>query len=894
MKKKISALAASVVMACAALGFVGCGGNTHTLVKVEATDPTCVIDGYSEHYKCCDEGCNKLFSDAEGKNEITLESVTKKAPGHTAVGIGEAKDATCTESGITAGEKCSACGMLISEQQTVSAKGHHATKTDGTPATCETDGVLEHYECDDCGKIFADDTCEIEIKDATIKAFGHAYKEWEPAGNNKHKKVCENDSSHVVTVDCSYGKISDFTDGTGHYLTCSICGGTSEKRPHDLKYLIEGDKHWTECTTCEYVSDKVAHAPAKLEVQVVGEKLYGGRTISLSDLAVKSVCECGHEEELTAEQLTFADRALVDGQNELSVAFGEFVQSFTYDAPVEPSFALEIKGATFEDGTNTVQLKEGEKCTAAVTLTAGKTFVGYRLGTTVMDDLTEFVMPDKETTLYALYEEDMIHFAPANKAQSQFSAETYDHVVLDNGIIATRFIWSDDEGRLDMKYPHSGADTRTHKVNVSTPAHGSGSLMYLYIVNDGEKDITLVYQTENYGVRAEITIVAKAGETTRVPFVYSDDDAAHGTFSTADHRIALAEGQRQAGETITLDIYGRIVSTERNKITKITASLPYSQSTFLQEGDNIDIADLSVVANISGYNVSMYTGFTCNVQNGAQWTPDIKEIKVTFGEFESSIKLNSYDMWIHAALPNNPKLASPRGQECNWLTAEHITDGEKGVPSTRFTFKAGTTANSEAFVNPTDDKGASADYNTSMPQHTGGLRIVKLYVKNLSDAPIKYRAYWDNYGDIGGVDIDLAANASGVFDVVVDAKKSSGHDATTGCCINIKLLEAIGEADVSVEMYTLYKSYYDEISGISVNADGTQKTAFKVGEAFDAKGIRCSVSTGYGSEGNVRITNVTTDLDGRVFTEEDIGEHTVTVTWNGLTATYKINVTAAE
>ena len=40
------------------------------------------------------------------------------------VAIGEAKNATCTEAGITAGEKCAACGEIITAQETIPATGH--------------------------------------------------------------------------------------------------------------------------------------------------------------------------------------------------------------------------------------------------------------------------------------------------------------------------------------------------------------------------------------------------------------------------------------------------------------------------------------------------------------------------------------------------------------------------------------------------------------------------------------------------------------------------------------------------------------------------------------------------------------------------------------------------
>ena len=71
---------------------------------------------------------------------------------HTEVPVGEARAATCTEDGITAGIKCSVCGTIIEGQQVIKAHGH---KWDGgvvTPATCVTDGYTI-YTCtvDDCG-----------------------------------------------------------------------------------------------------------------------------------------------------------------------------------------------------------------------------------------------------------------------------------------------------------------------------------------------------------------------------------------------------------------------------------------------------------------------------------------------------------------------------------------------------------------------------------------------------------------------------------------------------------------------------------------------------------------------------------------------------------------------
>ena len=317
MKKKILAFFATAAVVRSAAIAVGCGD--HALHKVDAKDATCAVDGNIEYYKCYVDGCGKYFTDEHGNNEIALADTVIKATGHTSAAIGEAIDPTCTENGITAGEKCSTCGVLIAEQQAVTFTGHKPTHVEYKEATCTTDGTVDHYECSDCGESFADDKCTVELGDVRIRALGHAFGEWEHMSGDKHKKVCDNDPTHFETAACRYGKISDFTDETGHFLTCIVCDGKSEKKPHDLRYRIDGNAHTAECRTCEYVSDSTEHAPAKLEVEITGNKLYGGRTMSVTDIAVVSVCECGHKTALTADDIVFDDATLVDGQNTLSV-----------------------------------------------------------------------------------------------------------------------------------------------------------------------------------------------------------------------------------------------------------------------------------------------------------------------------------------------------------------------------------------------------------------------------------------------------------------------------------------------------------------------------------------------------------------------------------------------
>lgn len=87
--------------------------HNNRLVEVEAKEPTCTEDGNHAHWRC--DGCNKLFSDAEGKNEISVDEVTIDALGHTAEKVaGQAP--TYTSAGWKDYWKCSVCQKLFEEE----------------------------------------------------------------------------------------------------------------------------------------------------------------------------------------------------------------------------------------------------------------------------------------------------------------------------------------------------------------------------------------------------------------------------------------------------------------------------------------------------------------------------------------------------------------------------------------------------------------------------------------------------------------------------------------------------------------------------------------------------------------------------------------------------------
>ena len=86
----------------------------HTLEAVSAHNATCTEAGNVAHWRCTN--CGKLFSNAAGTAEISLENTVIPATGHIVM-IDPAVPATTTSMGLTEGSHCSVCGEVIVAQQ---------------------------------------------------------------------------------------------------------------------------------------------------------------------------------------------------------------------------------------------------------------------------------------------------------------------------------------------------------------------------------------------------------------------------------------------------------------------------------------------------------------------------------------------------------------------------------------------------------------------------------------------------------------------------------------------------------------------------------------------------------------------------------------------------------
>ena len=129
----------------------------HTLTAVAEVPATCETAGVKAHWKC--EVCGKLFSDAEGKTETTLEKLAIPATGHAyGAPVWKWNDDFTASATFT-------CGNDASHVETVNAA---VTNEVTTAATCETTGVRTYT-----AKVTFEDKEYTDTKTEVIPATSH-------------------------------------------------------------------------------------------------------------------------------------------------------------------------------------------------------------------------------------------------------------------------------------------------------------------------------------------------------------------------------------------------------------------------------------------------------------------------------------------------------------------------------------------------------------------------------------------------------------------------------------------------------------------------------------------------------------------------------------------------
>ena len=149
---------------------INIGGTTahvHTESIIPAIESTCTKTGLTEGRYCT--SCEKIlvpqeesplkahsFDDDRDATCNNCDFVRDITCYHTHIAFLEAKDSTCTETGLTEGRQCEDCGLILVAQEVVELKEHTSNGEwiiDKNP-TYEEEGS-KHMECTVCGSVIA-------------------------------------------------------------------------------------------------------------------------------------------------------------------------------------------------------------------------------------------------------------------------------------------------------------------------------------------------------------------------------------------------------------------------------------------------------------------------------------------------------------------------------------------------------------------------------------------------------------------------------------------------------------------------------------------------------------------------------------------------------------------
>lgn len=213
----------------------------HELKEVAEVKATCTADGVKAHYYCM--SCHNSYLDSTAFEKATSDNLIIPAS-HTLTYV-EAVEATCLESGTRDYYRCSVCSRLFSDadgkyeitELITSPLGHSIFFVAEKEATCIEDGVREHYECSRCHVLFKDENAEtITSLDALLysamihdwtekKKSGFIFCTWEECTRCAET---QNTTKHSWNSGVVVKNATTAEKGS-RLFTCTVCGQTREE-----------------------------------------------------------------------------------------------------------------------------------------------------------------------------------------------------------------------------------------------------------------------------------------------------------------------------------------------------------------------------------------------------------------------------------------------------------------------------------------------------------------------------------------------------------------------------------------------------------------------------------------------------------------------------------------
>ena len=302
---------------CSACGITEGEALGHLEETLAGKDATCTDSGLTDGKKCsvCDE--------------TTLAQEVIPALGHTEEVIA-GEDPSCTETGLTEGKKCSVCYEIIIAQEEIPMVSHTEEVIAGKAATCTEAGLTEGKKCSACGNTL--------VAQEEIPASGHKDED-----KNFECDVCFVDLciDHIPSKAVEENRIEASCTSKGSYdmvIKCSQCGEEISRSSFEIPEIPHTEevipavnatctsKGLTEGKKCSVCGNTLV-AQEEIPMATHTEEIIAGKAATCTEAGLtegKKCSACGKT--LVAQEEIPAGHNIVDG---VCVGCGHIPNVFT-------------------------------------------------------------------------------------------------------------------------------------------------------------------------------------------------------------------------------------------------------------------------------------------------------------------------------------------------------------------------------------------------------------------------------------------------------------------------------------------------------------------------------------------------------------------------------------
>ena len=257
----------------------------HTEVIDKAIAPTCIATGLTEgkHCSVCKEVLVKQgvvpivshsYDDKYDDSCNVCGGIRDTECAHREIEVVPGYASTCTDPGLTNGQKCKKCGEVITHQTVINSKGHTEVLDEAIAATCISSGLTEGKHCSTCDKVL--------VEQGVVPALPHTYGEWVVTktancgqdGEMTRSCSCGAKQTEVIYGSGMHGEVIDLAvdptcgaTGLTEGKHCPYCNAVFVKQEvvpslehqYDTTYSFDGSFHWYACKNCDIKKDIAEH-----------------------------------------------------------------------------------------------------------------------------------------------------------------------------------------------------------------------------------------------------------------------------------------------------------------------------------------------------------------------------------------------------------------------------------------------------------------------------------------------------------------------------------------------------------------------------------------------------------------------------------------------------------